>query len=109
MTDLINEIQEAARIEGFEQGTKFGFAEGNEAGLEVGQIEGFTEGTKFGYMQGYEDAEVKYQSVIASLESLVDKFKLQMKSPHWGYGMGLAPATDDSAKGRQFVALKQLG
>ena len=74
MTDLINEIQEAARIEGFEQGAKFGFAEGNEVGLEVGQVEGFTEGTKFGYEQGYEDAEAKYKNAIEAL--LVDKFKL---------------------------------
>ena len=74
MTDLINDIQEAARIEGFEAGTKFGFAEGNEVGLELGQIEGFTEGTKFGYMQGYDDAEAKYRDAIEAL--LVEKFKL---------------------------------
>ena len=76
MSDLIKEIQDAARIEGFIEGTKFGHMQGEEDGIEAGKIEGFTEGTKFGYMQGYEDAEVKYQSAIATLESLVDKFKM---------------------------------
>ena len=74
MTDLIKDIQEDARIEGFEQGTKFGFAEGNEVGLEVGQIEGFEQGTKFGYEQGYADAEAKYRDSIEAL--LVSQFEL---------------------------------
>ena len=74
MSNLIEDIQEAARIEGFEQGAKFGFIEGNEVGLEVGQIEGFEQGTKFGYEQGYADAEAKCQEAIEAL--LIEKFKL---------------------------------
>ena len=74
MSNLIEEIQEQARIEGFETGAKFGFAEGNEVGLEVGQTEGFENGTKYGYERGYADAEVKYQNIIEAL--LIEQFKL---------------------------------
>ena len=75
MTDLINEVQEAARIEGFLEGTKFGYMQGEEDAIEAGKIEGFIEGTKFGYMQGEEDAEEKYQDIIKALEALVGAFK----------------------------------
>ena len=50
MTDLIKEIQEAARIKGFEAGTKYG------------------------YELGYADAEEKYQNMIEAL--LIEQFKL---------------------------------
>ena len=84
MTDLINEIQEAARIEGFTEGTKFGYMQGEEdiypeafaKGLEEGQIEGYGEGIAAGFEQGYDEAEAKYQNVIAALESLVGAFKV---------------------------------
>ena len=76
MSDLINEIQEQARVEGFETGTRFGYLEGFDKGIEEGQIEGYGEGIAAGFEQGYNEAEAKYQNVIAALESLVGAFKI---------------------------------
>ena len=75
MSNLIEDIQEAARVEGFEAGTKFGYAQGFEDAIEKGQIEGYGEGIAAGFEQGYDEAEAKYQNVIAALESLVGTFK----------------------------------
>ena len=76
MSDLIQEIQEQARVEGFETGTKFGYAQGFDDAIEKGQIEGYGEGIAAGFEQGYDEAEAKYQNVIAALESLVGAFKV---------------------------------
>ncbi|MEC7377822.1 MAG: flagellar assembly protein FliH [Pseudomonadota bacterium] len=79
----IEEIRQAAREDGYnegrEQGYEAGFAEGREAGHKEGLESGLAEGREQGKGEGYDDARKEIDSKLDRLEHLMGELVLPIK------------------------------
>lgn len=79
----IEEIRQAAREDGYnegrEQGYEAGFAEGREAGHKEGLESGLVEGREQGKGEGYEEARKEIDSKLDRLEHLMGELVLPIK------------------------------